>query len=215
VVGANGAGKTTLLYLLGGVITATTGDVEVFGMHRWRQNFEIRKRSAVLPAWVSFGTCVSAYDYLRLVAGVYGVTEEAFHAKLALLAEEMDMLPHLGVAISGLSMGMAMKTALIGAFLPELPLRILDEPFANGVDPLGTEALYGWISAASQRGETTVFSTQALEQADTAAGRIIMLRCGEMVADGTPDAVIRSAGCQPDEQRALSNAFVKLAREPR
>lgn len=212
IIGPNGAGKTTLLYLLGGVVFASAGHVTVFGLHRWKENFEIRRRSVVLPALPIFGSSPTPYEYLRFLAQIYSLSKETFLARLRQLAAEMSLSPHLNKPWSALSPGLAKKVALIGCFLPEVPLRILDEPFAGGIDPLGMEVLYGWMREAHERGETLVFSTQVLDQAQHLADRIALLHEGRVLALGSPGELIEKAQVPSTDPRPLARAFLTLTR---
>lgn len=211
VIGPNGAGKTTLLSLLGGMVLPQLGHVRVFGLDRWRDNFEIRKRSTFLLAEPAFGESLTPYEFLRFFAQIYGIPKETFLERAKSLADDMDMVEHWSKPWGKLSLGMKKKTGLIAAFLPEAGLRIMDEPFAGGIDPMAMERLYGWMQAAKGRGETIVFSTQVLEQAESAADRILMLEDGAIRALSTPPELIAMAGVGPHEPRALYKAFLQLA----
>lgn len=213
IVGPNGVGKTTLLLLLSGAIFPTAGDVRVFGLDRWQNNFKLRKLMTLVPAETIVGQSPTPYAYLRLVGQVYGMSREDFATRLERAVCEMDYAPHLHKNWAQLSLGLAKKAILIGGFLPEVSLRILDEPFAGGIDPLGMEALYSWIRAASRRGEAVVFSTQVLEQAETVADRIVLLRGGRVSLSGTPAEFIAAAGVDPQSPRALGQAFIRLTRD--
>ncbi len=213
VIGPNGAGKSTLLYLLGGIVMPTSGHVSVFGMHRWEKNFEIRKRSVFVPAEPAFGSEKTPYGYLRFFAQIYGIPKKAFLEKAERLVAEMNMTEHLDKQWMNLSLGMQKKVGLIAAFLPEVEFRILDEPFAGGIDPIGMERLYRWMVEGRERGELIVFSTQVLEQAGDIADRIVLLNKGALVLDASPAELIRKAGFDPNESRALAKAFIKLTGE--
>ncbi|MCP4640591.1 MAG: ATP-binding cassette domain-containing protein, partial [bacterium] len=65
VIGPNGAGKTTMLLLLGGVLLPDAGTVNVFGMHRWKQSFEIRQRTTFLTAEPVFGASPTPSEFPR------------------------------------------------------------------------------------------------------------------------------------------------------
>ena len=210
VIGPNGAGKTTLLLLLGGVILPSAGHVTVFGMHRWKDNFEIRKRSTFLTAEPIFGASPTPYEFLRFYGQIYELPKAVFLERVRRLAGEMDMIPHLKKPWTKLSLGMKKKTGLIASFLPDAELRFLDEPFAGGIDPKAMDRLYLWMQDAAERGETVVFSTQVLEQAESAADRILLMEKGAVTAMGTPAELIASAGIAPGAARPLYKAFLAL-----
>lgn len=211
VIGPNGAGKTTLLSLLGGMVLPQQGHVRVFGLDRWRDNFEIRKRSTFLLAEPAFGESLTPYEFLRFFAQIYGIPKQIFLERVKALAAEMVMVEHWNKPWAKLSLGMMKKTGLIAAFLPDAGLRILDEPFAGGIDPMAMERLYQWMGTAKTRGETIIFSTQVLEQAESASDRILMLENGGVRALATPPELISMAGVDLNENRALYKAFLKLA----
>lgn len=212
IIGSNGAGKTTLLSLLGGMILPQRGHVRVFGLDRWRANFEIRKQSTFLFANPVFGASRTPYEFLRFFAQIYGIPRGVFLERVERLAAEMNMTGHWDKPWNKLSLGMMKKAGLIAAFLPEVPLRMFDEPFAGGIDPMAMEQLYGWMADGKAHGETILFSTQVLEQAENAADRLLLLEDGGIRALDTPDALITQAGVDPNEPRALYKAFLAMSR---
>ncbi|MDN5854180.1 MAG: ATP-binding cassette domain-containing protein, partial [Actinomycetia bacterium] len=70
------------------------------------------------------------------------------------------------------------------ALLPDPDLLILDEP-TTGMDVEGRRDFWSAIREDSQRGRTTIFATHYLEEADAYADRIVFVRKGQIVADGT------------------------------
>lgn len=212
VIGPNGAGKTTLIDLLAGQLFPTQGDVRVFGMDRWKQNFEIRKRSTILSYGTSFGACPTPYEYLRFLAEIYGLPKAEFLERLRRLGDDMAMTAQLNKEHYKLSLGMRKKIGLIGCFLPDVELRIMDEPFAGGIDPTGMEALYSWMRSARDRGETVIFSTQVLDQAEQAADLIAVLDNGILRAFCSPAELLDRMQIDPNHPRALAQAFIGLTK---
>jgi len=212
VVGPNGAGKTTLLLLMAGIILPSSGHVTVFGLDRFRDNFEIRKRSTFLMATPLFGAADTPYEFLRFFAQIYGIEKRTYLDRLRELADGLDMTPHLSKPWAFLSTGMIKKVGLIAALLPDAELRILDEPFAGGIDPYAMEFLFQRFSWCKDQGETIVFSTQVLEQAETVSDRILLLEKGRVTALGTPAELFAQAGVTPDAPRALNQAFLELTK---
>lgn len=214
VIGPNGSGKTTLLLLLGGIILPSTGHVYVFGLDRWRNNFEIRKRTTFLPVDPVFGASPTPYEYLRFLSQIYGIPKSDFIHRLEKLTEQMNYERYLTKPWNKLSTGLIKKAGLIGSFMPDVHLRILDEPFAGGIDPLGMEVLFRWMSEARERGETILFSTQVLDQAEDVADRLLMLADGAILAQGAPRELIEQAGVNATDTRPLQSAFMILAKKP-
>lgn len=212
VIGANGAGKTTLLYLLGGILLPSEGRLTVLGMDRWRDNFALRRRSTFVPAQPVFGASPTPFEYLRFVAQIYQLPENQFHARMEPMVEQFDFREQLHKEWKHLSLGHTKKAALMAGFLPDANLRIFDEPFAGGIDPVGMEALYRWIGERRSAGETIVFSTQVLEQAEINADKILVLESGRVVKFGTPEELLEAAGVQLDTPRALVKAYMHLTR---
>lgn len=213
VIGPNGAGKTTLLMMLAGVVYPDRGTITLFGRDRFGYNFELRRESVVLLADPGFGACASPYEYWLFIAQVYGLPRAVFRERVEHVAEALHMVPHAHKTWEKLSLGMLKKTALVAAFLPDARLRIFDEPFAGGIDPAAMDTLYRWFGECNARGETIVFSTQVLEQAETAATRILLLRDGRIVAHDSPAGLIAGAGIDAEEKRPLYRAFMKLTGE--
>lgn len=214
IVGPNGAGKTTFLLLLGGVLLPSNGHVTVFGLDRWRSSFDIRRRSTFLTATPIFGASDTPLQFLRFFAQIYGMEKGMFRVRLEELAAGLEMLAHLGKPWRSLSLGMIKKAGLIAALLPDAELRIFDEPFAGGIDPFAMDFLFQRFNACCTGGETIIFSTQVLEQAQTAAHRIMLMEAGRMSAIGTPDELFERAGVAPGSPRALYETFHRLVKRP-
>ncbi len=210
IIGPNGAGKTTLLWMLGGALLPHNGVIKVLGMDRWEDNYEIRKRSSYISVTPSFGAALTPYEYLRYVAGMYGMLKADFMERVEVLAREMQMLDNLGKEWMHLSTGMYKKTALIGAFLPDAELRFMDEPFTYGIDPQAIDMLHRWLGRSKEAGESIVYSTQVLEHAKASADVIYFLHKGRVVSKGSADEIIQKSGVDKDSPRGLYEAFVKL-----
>lgn len=70
------------------------------------------------------------------------------------------------------------------ALLPDPDLIILDEP-TTGMDVEGRRDFWNAIRQDSQRGRTVLFATHYLDEADAYADRIVLMRAGRVVADGS------------------------------
>ena len=74
------------------------------------------------------------------------------------------------------------------ALLPDPELLVLDEP-TTGMDVEGRRSFWGAIRQDAAEGRTVLFATHYLEEADAYADRIVLVRRGEIVADGTASEI--------------------------
>jgi ABC-2 type transport system ATP-binding protein len=96
--------------------------------------------------------------------------------------------------ISGYSMGMKQKVALISALLHRPQVLILDEPL-NGLDPRAARIVKDLLrSLAGREGVGVLFSTHILEIASAICDRIVILDKGSVLASGTVDALRSRSG---------------------
>ena len=108
------------------------------------------------------------------------------------------------------------------ALLPDPALMALDEP-TSGMDVEGRRDFWSAIRRDAEQGRTVLFATHYLEEADAYADRIILLRQGRVVADGTAAEVrnlssgrsVRAslAGCRPGHPFAPARG--PFGRDPR
>lgn len=212
VIGINGAGKTTLLHLVAGLLFASSGSISISGLDRWKQNFEIRNFSTFVPAnALAVGETRHPLDFLKFIGEIYGVEQPTLTERIDSMAKAMNYEAELNKDWGTLSLGHGKKALLIAAFLPDAQLRIMDEPFAGGIDPLGMETLYAWMEQARSRGETIIFSTQVLDQAEDFADRLLLLDEGKIKFLGTPVELMNQANVSPEAPRALAKAFMSFA----
>jgi ABC-2 type transport system ATP-binding protein len=90
------------------------------------------------------------------------------------------------------------------ALLPDPALMVLDEPTA-GMDVEGRRDFWAAIRRDAERGRTVLFATHYLEEADAYADRIVLLRQGRVVADGTA-AEVRSLSSGRSVRASLAGA---------
>ena len=104
------------------------------------------------------------------------------------------------------------------ALVSDPALLILDEP-TTGMDVEGRRSFWEAIHADAERGRTIVFATHYLEEADAFADRIVLMRHGRIIADGTAAEIRASVSgrslratltCTPEQLRgALADAQIR------
>ncbi len=178
VLGPNGAGKTTTIDMVLGLSTPTAGDVTVFGLPP-RDAVERGMVSAVMQSGglLKDMTVRECVEYTAaLFASSRPVDEVLETAGLTALADRR---------IKDCSGGEQQRTRFAMALAPDPELIVLDEP-TTGMDVTARRSFWSAIREDAERGRTVVFATHYLEEAETYADRVVVVREGRVVADGTP-----------------------------
>ena len=186
LLGRNGAGKSTTISMLLGLLPPDSGAVRLFG-----EEPERTVRAGRVGAMLQDGKPiprVSVRELISFVAATYprpmDVTETL---ELAGLGE------FGGRRVDKLSGGQAQRVRFAVALAGNPELLVLDEPTA-ALDVEARRAFWRSMRAYARRGNTILFSTHYLEEADDHADRIVVIDRGRVVADGSGEAIKRRAG---------------------
>jgi ABC-2 type transport system ATP-binding protein len=178
LLGPNGAGKTTTVDMLLGLSQPTQGAVRVYGRAP-REAVGLGLVSAVLQT----GGLLKDYtveETVRVTAVLFGRgrrdVDRALHR-----AGIADIGKRLVGKCSG---GQQQRLRFAMALLPDPELLILDEP-TTGMDVAGRHDFWTAIRDDARSGRTVIFATHYLEEADAYADRVVFVRRGRIVADGT------------------------------
>ena len=177
LLGPNGAGKTTTIDMILGLATPTAGQVRVFGGSPSKAIARGRV-SAVMQTGALLKD-ISVRETLELVGSLFVHTVSIESAMQR--AGITDIAGRKVVKCSG---GEQQRLRFALALLSDPDLLILDEP-TNGMDVEGRRTFWAAIRQDASRGRTILFATHYLEEADAYADRIILMRDGTIVADGT------------------------------
>ncbi|KAA1422868.1 ABC transporter ATP-binding protein [Mumia zhuanghuii] len=177
-LGPNGAGKTTTIDLVLGLSEPDAGALSVYGM---------APRAAIARGAVSAvmqtGGLLKDYTVAETVALVASLHPSARPVDEVL--ERAGIADVRGRLVGKCSGGQQQRLRFAMALLSDPDLLILDEP-TTGMDVEGRRDFWAAIRADAVRGRTTLFATHYLEEADAYADRIVLVRHGRIVADGTP-----------------------------
>ena len=207
-LGPNGAGKTSTIDIILGLSQPNAGSVSVYGMPP-RQAISRGLVSAVMQTGglLKDLTVRETAQYTASLFVQATPVEEAL--KRAGIADIGDR------RVGKCSGGEQQRLRFAMALLSDPELLILDEP-TTGMDVEGRRGFWAAIRQDAAQGRTVLFATHYLEEADAYADRIILLRHGQIVADGTSAEVKAMAagrtvratlpGSAPAELSALPGA---------
>lgn len=204
LVGANGAGKSTLIRALLDLRSIDRGSIRLEGReHTERQ---ARARLAYLPERFQPPYYLTGHGFIEYMLALYDVPPGDVPVartcgRLGLAGDD------LARSVQAYSKGMAQMLGLAACLLSERPVLVLDEPM-SGLDPAARLRLQDALSEHRRAGATILFSTHLLADADALADRVAMLHGGRIVADDTPQEIVRRFGASD-----LESAFVRAVGE--
>ena len=191
LVGANGAGKTTLIKMLAGIIHPTSGDARVLGFRPWERDNKFRRQIALIMGQkAQLWWDLPAADSLLLLKEIYGVPDDRYRATLDYLARVLDVAGQLTIPVRRLSLGERMKMELIAALVHGPRVVYLDEP-TIGLDLTAQRAIRDFILAyREQNRPAMILTSHYMEDIERLCKRLIILREGEIVYDGSLAGVV-------------------------
>jgi ABC-2 type transport system ATP-binding protein len=181
ILGPNGAGKTSTIDIILGLSQPSSGRVSVLGMQP-RQAISRGLISAVMQTGglLKDLTVRETIEYTgSLFASSQPVTEVLSGAGIAEIADRR---------VGKCSGGEQQRLRFALALLSDPVLLVLDEP-TTGMDVEGRRNFWSTIRKDAEQGRTVLFATHYLEEADAYADRIVLLRHGRIVADGTSSQI--------------------------
>jgi len=209
LLGANGAGKTTLLCILAGLLLPSAGTVQVLGFDepaaaRGRAARQLRRLRGYIAQETALDPEMTGEEILGLFATLYGVPRAARQKRMADLVEAFDLRPLLERPVATFSGGQRRRLHLAVGLLHEPRLLLLDEPTA-GLDLAGGDRLWDALEHRAKSGCTVVVISHDLERVKHRAHRTVILRAGEVVADGPPQEILVEDGPGLEDLRQSSS----------
>lgn len=184
-IGPNGAGKSTTIRMMLGLSHPTSGTVRLFG-HDPLRDHAVRRLVGYSPGELRLDERMTVETTLRSWGKLRGGVDEAYRDEL---------IDRLGVRtakhVRSLSTGNRRKVALVGALMSRPELLVLDEP-TNGLDPLVQSEVMAILAEAKARGTSVLLSSHILSEVERIADQVVVIRAGEVVAEGPTDELRRS-----------------------
>jgi phosphonate transport system ATP-binding protein len=205
LIGPSGAGKSTLLRCLNGFVAPTRGEVRVGGAtvtgatgERLRliragigfifQQFNLQRRLSVLENVLMGG--LARAPRLRSLLGLFPAGD-VVRARAALARVGLGGLDERRV--DTLSGGQQQRVAIARVLVQEPRVILADEPMAS-LDPALSESVLALLQRISDEdGITVVTSLHVLDLARRYSRRVIGLRAGGVVYDGSPESLTEAA----------------------
>lgn len=181
LLGANGAGKTTLMRMMAGVLEPTRGNVMADGISASSE--EYRALLGYLPQNFGYYPDFSARKFLMYISALKGLDKKAAVRKTEELLSLIGLSEVADKKMHTFSGGMKQRVGIAQALINDPKILILDEPTA-GLDPMERARFRDFIG---EIGKTNIvlFSTHIVSDLEQVADRVLMMRDGRLIHDGT------------------------------
>jgi len=187
ILGPNGSGKSTTLGIVLNVVNRTSGEFKWFD--GTVSTHEALKKVGAIIERPNFYPYMSAYDNLKLVCKIKGVSYEKIDEKL----EIVGLIERKNSPFRTFSLGMKQRLAIASALLNDPEILILDEP-TNGLDPQGIHQIRTLIKQIASEGTTILLASHLLDEVEKVCSHVVVLRKGEKLYSGRVDEMVSSFG---------------------
>ncbi|MFZ5438791.1 MAG: ABC transporter ATP-binding protein [Myxococcota bacterium] len=205
LLGPNGAGKTTTLRVLAGLLTPASGTARVAGLELSVAPLEARRHLGFLTASTGLYERLTGREVLRTFGRLQRMDEARLDARIAELAQELELTAFLDKRCGALSSGQKQRISIARAVVHDPDVYVLDEPTAT-LDPVASREILELVRRAKARNKAVLFSTHRMEEAEYLCTRLIFMRAGKIVARGTSAELLAQSG-----QQTLTDAFLHFA----
>ncbi len=207
-LGANGAGKTTSLKIIMDFIRPTKGEVR-FDAKLGSTSFEVFKNIGFLPERPYFYPNLKGREFLELLGKISEVPNHILKERIKYWAPRFKIDHALEREIKTYSKGMLQRIGFLATVLHEPKIIILDEPL-SGLDPIGRKEIKDVIIEVHKQGKTVFFSSHIVPDIEEICDRVVFLKEGKLVYDGSVGALIHEGTKPIYEVKVLSSNPVSV-----
>lgn len=183
-IGPNGSGKTTTIKLLTGVLTPDSGTIKINGFDIQKEPLKAKASIGYIADNPDVFLRLKGIEFLNFIGDVYKVPIGERKKTVSDLAERFELTKALDSQILCYSHGMRQKLMVIAALLHKPDVWILDEPM-TGLDPKSAFELKNMMREHTKSGKSVFFSTHVLEVAEKLCDKVIIIKQGHKLYDGT------------------------------
>lgn len=182
--GPNGSGKTTTIKMLTGILPPDKGEIKINGFDIKKNMIQAKSSIGYIADSPDMFLRLKGIEFLNFIADVYKVSNDDRKKRVNELAERFELTDALSSPMMSYSHGMRQKLMVIAALVHNPPVWILDEPM-TGLDPNSSYELKEMMREHAKKGNAVFFSTHVLEVAEKLCDKVIIIKKGNLLYDGT------------------------------
>ena len=199
-LGPNGSGKSTSIRMLCGLLTPTSGEIEVLGLRIPEQAETLRQRIGYMTQHFSLFADLTVRENLEFLAAVQNLSRAETARRVDELLDEYHFGDRADQMAGTMSGGQKQRLALAGSIIHNPELLFLDEP-TSAVDPESRRDFWEKLFELADAGTTILVSSHYMDEAER-CHRLAILDRGRLVADGSPAELTGSLQGRTLEVRA-------------
>ncbi len=208
LLGGNGAGKTTTISMLLGLLTPTSGQIEVLGIDMVRNRYAALPRLNFSSPYVELPFRLTVRQNLAVYGRLYNVPR--LTERIDEVLEDLSLTALRDRPLGSLSAGQKTRAGLAKALINKPELLLLDEPTAS-LDPDTGDWVRTYLAQfQAKTGATLLLASHNMGEVERLADRVLMMRAGKLVDDNTPAGLIAQYG-----RTTLEEVFLDIARAGR
>jgi sodium transport system ATP-binding protein len=199
LLGANGAGKTTTLRLLATLLRPTGGTATVAGFDTAVDPERVRASVGFLATSTALYGRLTARETIAYFGRLNGLSDAAVAARVARLADELDLHEFLDRRVEKFSTGMKQKTSIARTLVHDPAVLIFDEP-TIGLDVMTARNIVRFVRDCRTRGKTVIYSTHVMSEVEKLCDVVGIIHHGRLVAEGSLAELGQRYGVQDMEE---------------
>ena len=205
LLGPNGAGKSTMMNLITQNIPADP-DSEILwnGDDIEKLQAKYRRKIGFMPQQQELYPSFTASRFVGYLAALKGIKKEKIRDEVERVLNLVELSEQADQKLGGFSGGMKQRVLIAQALLGNPKLLILDEPTA-GLDPKQRVITRNLISRLS-KDKIVIISTHIVSDIETIADRILLIKQGELIDEGTVPELCEKAR---DGEKNLENLYMQ------
>ena len=209
LLGHNGAGKSTSLKMLVGLLRPSAGKILVGGLDAVEKKREVSRLIGYVPDQPYLYDKLSGREFLHFVGDMFGLKSADVDAGIQREADRFELHEFLDQLTESYSHGMRQRTVFAAALIHQPEVLVVDEPMV-GLDPVSIRLVKDLLRNYANQGKTVLMSTHTLSVAEEIADRVSVMRCGDIVFDGSV-AELRSE--LPEADGSLESLYMALMKD--
>ena len=188
-IGPNGSGKTTTIKMLTGILSSDSGEISINGHIADSPDMFLR---------------LKGIEFLNFIGDIYKVPSDVRKKRFTEVCDRFGLTDSLNAPMLSYSHGMRQKIMVAAALVHNPDVWILDEPLI-GLDPKSAFELKAMMREHADAGNCVFFSTHILEVAEKLCDKVIIIKKGKSLYDGTLDNL-----CSQNTGKSLEQIFLEL-----